>query len=250
MRPIIQEHEYKVNRKYGLKPFQSDLDIYVGDYNLLSDVPELFHRLMPLPKNYDFCGPLFNEQDITECQSLIHYKDTGKVKIFVTMGSSGEKEILLRILNILTEVEADVFVSCTSILNEDDRTGFSSNFYFEKAYPHKKIAELVDFSIIHGGQGTVYTTLVAGKPYIGIPMFSEQQYNLENLQSYESGILLYESELSRESLLNCVHKILNKKEYRMNAKKLSNVVTGYYSDDDKRAGKVAFEKIRDFFNET
>ncbi|EPR12225.1 glycosyltransferase [Ruminiclostridium papyrosolvens] len=239
----------KVAQEYGLKTFKSDLDIFNGDFNLMSDIAELFQDFKDLPENYSFCGPLFNYEKIYLPESVTNYNDVGRKKIFVSMGSSGEKKIFLKLLELLKDIDADIFVSTTSILAEEETVVFPDNFYFAKAFPHKEMAERVNLSIIHGGQGTVYTTILAGKPFIGIPMFSEQQYNLENIEKFGSCIHLRVSDLNAENFKKSIDKIISANSYIDNAKKLKELVVPYYEDENRNASVIAASKIVEYFNE-
>jgi UDP:flavonoid glycosyltransferase YjiC (YdhE family) len=231
----------RVQKKLGIPTFKTDLDIFCGDFNLMSDAAEIYPELFPLPREYRFCGPLFQSQQIRMPECVENYKERGRTKIFVSMGSSGEKEIFYRIIKMLKSIEADIFVATTSILNEADTKDFKENFFFSRSFPHKEIAEWVDLSIIHGGQGTVYTSLLAGKPFIGIPMFSEQQYNLENLDKYECMIRLSEKDINEEILKNSINEILTNKNYKKKAKKMRDIIMPYYKRNDYNSNIAANE---------
>lgn len=233
----------QVQKELGVAPFRSDLDIYGGDFNLMSDAKELFPKLQNLPENYQFCGPLFMYKKIDMPQCVKDYKDTGKRKIFVSMGSSGEKEILLKVLRGLQGLEIDVFVAATSILAEEDVAEFGKEFFFAESFPHKEIAEWVDLSVIHGGQGTVYTSLLAGKPFIGIPMFSEQQYNLGNLEKTGCMVRMKEEELTRENLQAQILKMLEEPFWRENAVKMREQILPYYKENYHHGAYKVAEKI-------
>ena len=237
----------KVANKYNIPTLKSDLEIYNGNLLLMSDVPELFPDFVKLPKHYLFCGPLFNYEKISMPSCMKRYKEkVGRKKIFVTMGSSGETQIMLKILDSLTKVEADIFVATTSIIDLSKKE-YPDNFYFADKYPHKRIAEWVDLSIIHGGQGTVYTTLVAGKPFIGIPMFSEQQYNIENAVRFGSGEYISVKELFDGALEETIYKIFNNDMYNDHAKKLKKIVMPYYNNPEKNGSSIAVKRIKEFF---
>ena len=236
----------EIAKEYGLESLKSDLDIFNGDYNLMSDSMELFEEFSELPPNYSFCGPLFNYEQITLPICVKNYKKSSNRKIFISMGSSGEKKIFLNLLELLKHIDADIFISTTSIFEQNDILDFPNNFYFAKAFPHKEMAEWVDLSIIHGGQGTVYTTILGGKPFIGIPMFSEQQYNLENIEKFGSCIRMCETDLNTEFFKNSVEKLLKDNSYLENAKKLREIVLPYYKED-KNTSTTAVSNILEYF---
>ena len=57
-----------IARELGVSSFKSDIDIFSGDLNLLSDCPELFPEFRDLENKYQFCGPIFckNESNCSE----------------------------------------------------------------------------------------------------------------------------------------------------------------------------------------
>lgn len=252
----------------GLKQFKSDLDVFKGEFNLLSDAPELFPFLSNLPPNVLFCGPLFMKKNISMPQSVQQYINNSRLKIFVTMGSSGEKQLFLKLLSSLTAIEADIFVATTSILDKSDIQFFLKNTYgeknsiesstyilkdkiharfiFEKSFPHRQMAEWVDLSIIHGGQGTIYNSLVSGKPFIGIPMFSEQQYNLGNLERFNCMVRIKEEEITQEFMSQLIKKITTDPSWIENAKLIKNILIKYFDDPACNAAFKAAENIISF----
>lgn len=238
----------KVAKKYTIPELKSDLEIYTGDLSLMSDIPELFPDFKNVPAKYQFCGPLFNYEEISMPSCIDRYQEKGgRKRIFVTLGSSGELEILLQILESLIKIDADIFVATTSIMDSSMQRKFPGNFYFGEKYPHKEIAEWVDLSIIHGGQGTVYTTLLAGKPFIGIPMFSEQQYNIENAVRHGSGEYISVKSLFEGTLEDTINKIFSDSAYNDNAITLREVIMPYYEDETKNASSIAVQRIKEFF---
>lgn len=233
----------QLQKELGMKPFHSDLDVYSGDFNLMSDARELFPQLQDLPETYRFCGPLFMHKKIDMPRCIKNYVDMGKRKIFVSMGSSGEKNILLKVLRGLCGFGADVFVAATSILSEEDIAEFEEGFFFAESFPHREIAEWVDISVIHGGQGTVYTSLLSGKPFIGIPMFSEQQYNLGNLEKIGNMVRMKEEDITRENLQAQIQKMFDEPSWQKNAIRIRKQILPYYEENSLHGADSAAEII-------
>ncbi|HIU26419.1 MAG TPA: UDP-glucuronosyltransferase [Candidatus Copromorpha excrementigallinarum] len=242
----------KVARNHGVRQFECDTELFTGDFNLMSDAPELFPEFRGLPREYRFCGPLLNHEEIPQPAWKKTYKETGRKKILVTMGSSGERDILLKVLEGLKKADADIFVSTASVKGmleslEKDRGGFPESFYFAERLPHLDMAGWVDLSIIHGGQGTVYTTALGGKPFIGIPMFSEQQYNLENIMRAGSGEKISAAKLSSEELLERIDRIFSDGRYYEKAEELRRLLEPYADGREESPEEKAFMEINRFF---
>ena len=76
-------------------------------------------------------------------------------------------------------------------------------------------------SIIHGGQGTLYSAIYSGKPVIGFPMQFEQHIHLEKIQGHGLGYMLSRRFFKEKDFLNTVEKIFrNYTKYYTNAQNL------------------------------
>lgn len=90
-------------RRFGLPSFPSTLSLWMGDYTLASDLPEA----LEIPAEYDlraedYTGPLLANLGIPlEEEVRAHLEWPGR-SIYFAMGSSGNKEIYLRMLSALS----------------------------------------------------------------------------------------------------------------------------------------------------
>jgi UDP:flavonoid glycosyltransferase YjiC (YdhE family) len=223
-------------KKYNLKILKkmSDYDLVKGDYTLYTDVIE-FLGIEPrnIAANEYFIGPIslegiFNDNvekqnDIDSEKEIEKHLQKNSKKILVSLGSSGKKEIFLEILEALNNTDYNVIAIYTTILDENEIPNVSDNIILRKAVPSiNKLHEMVDLSIIHGGQGTVYAAAYAGKPVIGVPMTLEQHLNLENLVRENMAIILSKKYFKKKVLIDSINKIFNNYSYYLsNAEKFS-----------------------------
>lgn len=240
----------KVLKKYGLPEFKSDMMIFQGDYNLMSDASELFQELGKGNKQYGFCGPFQPRDEEMELPKWLEdYKPNGRKVVLITMGSSGSVDILKEVLDSLAGLEYDFFVSTLGKLDKPEET-YPDNFYFADKFPIRSILEKVDGCIIHGGQGTLYSVAFSGKPFVGVPMFNEQQYNLKNLtKKYPSGLTVLKNEISSEKMQWAVREIMEQESYQENAEKLKQQLSKYVVQEDRQAQVVAADKIMSLIGE-
>ena len=230
-------------------------DINKGDYNFFTDFIELLHlEKSDISTNDYFIGPIFLDElfakSFSEKSSI---KETNDIKrhlqkpgksIMISLGSSGTKELFLKILETLNETDYKVIAVYTSILKEDELPKLNDNILLKKFVPSlKTINQSVDLAILHGGQGTVYTAVYSGKPVIGFPMQFEQHLNLEMLAKHGMAIILSRKYFKKEKLLQGINEIFNNQnKYLKNARDLAGKLPK--PEGDKNAVKLLIEILK------
>ncbi len=194
----------RVGQRYGVKPFTNTFDLYLGDVALVTDYPE-YLGIKPTPKfpRENFIGPIPPPRAKTEQTEEIQEKVTKFLErdrsILVGMGSSGIKELILRVITALATAGYNVAAVTTSILSENEIRAHTGNVLLVKWVPDIwsafKKAKLL---VIHGGENTVHAAAYSGRPVVGIPMQAEQQYNLEVLIRHGVGTMLSKRRFTEE----------------------------------------------------
>jgi UDP:flavonoid glycosyltransferase YjiC (YdhE family) len=234
----------KVALKWGVGRFESTLSIFQGDYNLLSDAPELFPEFGKLTPDYDFCGPLLLDHPIPMPDSLRAYQRTpGRPVIFFSMGSSGSPELFRSIIAAFADQPYDVFVATTTIIDKAEIAHIPANVIVEAFFPALDVAAMADVAVIHGGQGTVYSALFAGTPFVGVPMFSEQQYNLEVMARQGCGLVLRRDRCTSQVLLGAVRRVLADTSFKQNAQRVQGMLIKYRAQPELFPPRVGAEKV-------
>jgi hypothetical protein len=227
-----------VAKKYDLKPFGSTLDVVWGDLTLATNFLEfinIFPNQQMFPnENYigiisleELFSDRYSDNDARKILDKIdkHLRNKRR-SILLTMGSSGDKELFLNLLNALNKTQYQVVAVYANILLESDLPTLNENILLLKFVPsldtlHRK----VDISVIHGGQGTVYAAAYAGKPVIGFPMQFEQHLNLEKLVGYGTGEMLSKKFFNENRFLKTIKKIFdNYDTYLSEAKNLAKIL--------------------------
>lgn len=236
-------------KEMKLDSFKSPLKIIRGDFNLMSDAPELFPEFQEVPSYYGFCGPILMEHDIEMPDSIKNYKKIpGRPMVFFAMGSSGDPEVFKSIIAGFENQPYDVFAASTNIISKKDIPYIPSNVVIEKFYPAFEVTSMADVAVIHGGQGTVYTTAMAGTPFVGISMFGEQQYNLENLARKGCGIVLSRYNLRSETLNQSINKILSDKGFKENISKVQGEILKYKIDENFYSPMIGAKQIINYLD--
>jgi UDP:flavonoid glycosyltransferase YjiC (YdhE family) len=246
----------KVASRFNIPPFKSALDLYDGDITLVSNYLEfvnIFPNQQAFPKeNYigiSSIDELFKINESTELNNQIktHLKKTGK-SILVSLGSSGSKELFIKIIKTLNKTNYNIIGIYTSVLKREELPNVNDNILLIEFVPSiSKVTENVDLAIIHGGQGTIFTTIYAKKPIIGFPMHIEQHINLEKIVGHGCGLMLSRKFYSEKKLLKTIDIILNNYEnYLANIKNLVDKLPK--PEGDIKAAQKIFEIFKKINN--
>jgi len=247
IRPFIE-----VAKKYNTPTPKSDNDIAKGDYTFYVDFIEFLGiDKSTIPPNEFYTGHNFLDEllakslkkkdTLKEEKNLIqHIKQDGKSILF-TLGSSGTKEVFLKILKTLNKTNYNVIAVYTSILKEDELPEIKDNILLKKYVPSmEKLNKLVDIAVIHGGKATVYTAAYSGKPIIGFPMQFEQHRNIESLLKHKVGHLGFRKRFKEKIFLGQIKGIFENYDfYLKNAQKLAKRLPK--PEGDKNAARKIFE---------
>lgn len=84
---------------------------------------------------------------------------------------------------------------------------------------HPKIKAFVS----HGGTNGIYESIYHGVPIVGLPLMFEQPENIGKMEFRGAAIVLDVTQITTESFLNAVTKVVNEPIYRNNMKRLSSL---------------------------
>jgi spore coat polysaccharide biosynthesis predicted glycosyltransferase SpsG len=243
----------EIAKEYNIKPFKYTSELANGDVTLVTNFLE-FINIFPNQQRYpseDYIGiilldELFSSNLPTEKANTINkeiqnHLESNEHSILLSMGSSGDKKLFLKILQTLNNTSYRVIAVYTNILKDNELPKLNKNIMLKKYVPsigdlHKK----ADISIIHGGQGTVYSCAYSGKPIIGFPMQAEQHLNLEKMVGHGVGLMLSKKYFTQISLLEAVNEIFNNySRFLKNAQNLTQKLPK--PEGDKNAVKRILE---------
>ncbi|MFO8077809.1 MAG: glycosyltransferase [Thermoplasmatota archaeon] len=224
-----------IAKEHNLQSFHNMFDLIHGDFTVVTNFLEfinifphqqLFSKdayvgIILLEELFNNIFPLHEGKKIVD--EISQHLQTRRKKILLTMGSSGDKQLFLNLIHALDETQHQVVVVYGNILDDDHLPMVSERILLKKFVPSlAKLHQLVDLSIIHGGQGTVYTAAYAGKPIIGFPMQFEQHLHLEKMVGHGVGCMLSKQSYDKHQFLSTVDNIIAKYEsYEKAAKDLS-----------------------------
>jgi UDP:flavonoid glycosyltransferase YjiC (YdhE family) len=221
----------KVAKKYGVKPFKTLNNILSGDYTFVCD--DITFLGIQSTKEFpegNFVGPilggLFEKKEDKLAEDVRKHLERPGRSILFMMGTTHDKQFFLKILEILNRTDYNAIVACTT-LSEESLPKTNDNILLKKFIKSPLLVnKMVDLAIIHGGRGTIYTAAYSGKPAIGIPLYAEHQYNIDNIVRNGAGLRISMKFFKAQDLLNAINIIFSDYDkYLKNAKDLAAKLT-------------------------
>ena len=197
-----------------------------ADIQLVNDLP-IYYEGQDVGPRTRIAGPLFSKPvDVPVPLEIVHrFAGEGAPKVFVAMGSSGEREYLLTAIEAVAGVNCRAVVVCPPhivSLNEARlRLGEVEHVLLtDRFVPAPAVNSLADVAIIHGGQGTVQTAVYAGTPVLGTGMQWEQCSNLDRLVQRGAAIRIPRKRWQVEQIRASLKKLLGDPGYAAAAREL------------------------------
>jgi UDP:flavonoid glycosyltransferase YjiC (YdhE family) len=219
---LLQRERNRVYRKHGVKPKDS-LRLFAEMPLLSPDLPE-FHFSHPFFPHWFSVGPIYSEPP---CELPPWYDELqdGTTNIYVTFGSTGILEpFLKRVYKDFGEAPFRFIVTTSRLVSPEVIAAAPKNFRFAEYVPGSKILPHCRAMIYHGGNGTMYQSLAAGVPMLGLPSQLEQVLSVD-LQ-VEHGFALRGSArwITGKQALRKVEELLSDNRYRKAAQRFQYVV--------------------------
>ncbi|MFR3684703.1 MAG: glycosyltransferase [Enterococcus sp.] len=213
----------KVAQHYQLALPKYALELLDGDLNLITTLPA-FTKELVFPDNYQSVGPIFARLPYelpTEVRQIVEKaRQQRKPVVYFAMGSSGNRLLIEKLLAYFVTTDFEVIAPIKSYLPEDFVFG---NIHIFDWLPALEVSELVDFSVVHGGEGTVQTACSSGKPFIGIGLQYEQEVNVAYCENFGNALTLPPNKLTTETLSRSIKK-LQSPDYRKKAEEMQRLM--------------------------
>lgn len=212
----------KFRQEAGLSPGKNLWDIWQGDLNLISDIPE-YGPTKNLPSNFYYIGPIIWEPNI-EMPYWFEQIDSQKPTIYITMGSTGNPYFFEQAIDIFGDSDYQFIMTTAGLVK---LTNIPKNFFVTEYAPGSLIMQKSDLVICQGGNGTIYQAMSQGLPIIGIPTSHDQEFNMNRVVDLGIGIQLSELKFKPSHLIQAVEKIFNELTYRETAQKFEKILGNY-----------------------
>ena len=214
----------RVRRTFGLPPLAPDLRLTYTDADdtWYADLPALV-PLHDLPPRHAYLGPVVWSPPLAPppwWDSL----PADVPLVYVTLGSSGQGQLLPRVLEALAPLPLVVLAATAGNV---DITHVPANARVAAFLPGDLAARRAALVICNGGSPTSHQALQAGVPLIGIASNLDQFLNMDGIVRSGAGLLLRADRYSHAALQTAVNTLLRQPAARQAAQKLAAQFTQF-----------------------
>lgn len=229
----------EVRQRFGLARIGPDLrNAYTwADYALYADIREVVPTYN-LPANHRYLGPILWSIPMPVPQWWDNLP-TGKPLIFVTLGSSGQAELLPMVLAAMSQLSVTVIAATAGKIT---LAHAPPNAYIADYLPVDIVTSRAKLLISNGGSLTTYQALACGVPVIGLCSNMDQLLNMSAVQRLGAGITLRAARVSAADLLGSARDLLGSPSYEQAAKRVSKILE--QSDPKQRFREFVAEILR------
>ena len=191
-----------LRRRYGLPSFGHDLRLCYtdADLRLFANIPALFPEVCRTA-SADFLGPIaWSPPD----RSDLEFPQGDGPLVYVTMGSSGDPQVLATLIPLLEDAGTRVMVATAGKKLPPGIDSSRTRVY--DFLPGDQLCRMAQLVICNGGSPTTNQALVHGVPVLGIASNMDQFLNMRAIEDYGAGLLLRADRADRTRLdraLNC-----------------------------------------------
>lgn len=216
----------RVRTEYGLPPLPADIRaMYTdADYVLYADIPE-FVPTTNLPETHHYVGICPWTPPTPKPEWWDRMRADSRPKIFVALGSSGPLKALPRLLKVLEKMRVSVLLSTSG----RSMPAVADSVYVADLLPFAEAARESSAVVSHGGSSSVYPSLAAGTPVLGIPSNADQQLSAAVLEESGAGLGVRIEDASEKRLGDAMERLLFQPKYRAEAQKWARVFARYDS---------------------
>ena len=201
----------RLRKENGLPSIGWDLrKIYTdGDYTLYADIPELVPTCN-LPPNHQYIGPILWSAPVS-IPEWWNDLPSDKPLVYVTLGSSGNSDLLPLLLEALGNLPVNV-IAATAGRVVPKR--IPKNCWLADFVSGEAAASRSSLVICNGGSPSTHQALAAGTPVLGICSNLDQFLNMQRIQSQGAGLVIRAGKYTSRGFIAAVSAILLEHSYR------------------------------------
>lgn len=215
-----------VRKQYGLEPLGYSLQrVYSeADYTLYADAAEMFH-MEGVSASHRFIGPVLWSPEFAQPPWWNTF-DRTKACVYVTLGSSGQTELLPKILAALAPLDVSVLVSTAGAPFPEN---VPENAFLAEYLSGEDAVSVASLVICNGGSPTTQQALDQGLPVVGLAGNLDQFLNMDKVERSGSGLCLRAANASEDAIRIAAQRVLDEPAFSVAAARVAQNYARYES---------------------
>ncbi|WP_341472746.1 glycosyltransferase [Actinomyces wuliandei] len=192
-----------------------------ADINLIATTPALLPSWVEMPAGHQVVGPVYAQLPGKVPEEVGRLAAGPDPLVYFAVGSSGNRELVLEVLQGLGRAHCQVLAPVRSHLRPEDLDLLPVNVHVTDWLPAHRLGDAVDMAITHGGEGTVQTSCAQGWPFVGIPLQLEQQFTVRRCTAFGCARLVPRRDAAHTDWPRLVHDVLRDHTMRARARAMA-----------------------------
>ncbi len=228
----------KVRKRYGLSPLGHDLrQAYTwADFTLYADIPEVVPTIQKPPNHY-YLGPILWSTKTPPPEWWDKLPDDKPI-VFVTLGSSGQADLLPVVLQALSGTPITIIAATAGKIHLTDP---APNVFVKDYLPIDIASQRSQLVISNGGSLTTYQALSNGVPVIGIAGNMDQLLNMQAIERLGAGITIRTDRTTQAGIQQAANSILHTSSHTQAAEQIAQVLRRH--DPAKRFREIVTDML-------
>ena len=234
-RELVAELRYEL----GLAPARPDLGgAGPAAVNACTTTPFL-DPARGLPPSWHYTGPLSWSAPTT----LRGPARSDRPLVYVTQGSTGAREMLVRTVRALAAEPVDVLVGSASIAEPAELAALGPRVSAARYLPSRACIEAADVAVVHGGHLTTADALLSGTPLVVIPSSADQIASGYRAERLGVGIALWPKPRAEAEVAHAVGRVLTRSRYAQRARALAERLADPRWDGSRNAADLVERQL-------
>ncbi|MCC0646416.1 MULTISPECIES: macrolide family glycosyltransferase [unclassified Clostridioides] len=237
MRRINKKIKLLQKKGYDVKNFISIVSNDDDTNTIVYTSKEFQPMVETFSSKYSFVGPSVSNV-------IVEPQNRKKKLIYISLGTINNKNIKFykNCINAFKDFDVDVIMSVGRNTDIKSLGHIPNNFEVKNSVKQIAILQETDVFITHCGMNSVNESLYYGVPMVLFPQHSEQRMVANRVTCLGVGLMLKENK--SEDIKCVVFQVMNDKEYKENAIKLSE--SFYNAGGSKKAADVILQVIKQY----
>jgi zeaxanthin glucosyltransferase len=205
----------EVRRRHDLPPMDIAAAPVGGAEPVACTTAPFIDPARALPAHWHYVGPLDYGGAGTATPSL-----SDATRVYVSQGSTGSADHLLRAVGELSAAGYDVTVSSGGLCDPGELGELGPRVIAASVLDTRSELETADLAVISGGHMTAMQALTAGTPTVVVPHTNQQSISALRAERLGTGVALW-PRVPRGSIARAARRILDDRRYAVKSEQLA-----------------------------